>query len=135
MADNYRPHGYQTVTPHITVENAVAMIAFLEDVFYAEELNRGTGEDGNITHAEVRVGDTIIEVSEGNDRFPPRGNTQHIFVEDTDDCYRRAISAGSTSLYEPADMPYGERSGGVEDPFGNHWYIATFTGGKGHGYY
>lgn len=135
MAHKHVPRGYQTVTPYFTVKNVNLLIAFMKEVFDAEEVNRGTGEGGSITHAEVRIGDTIVELSEGNDRFPPRMNTLHVFVANTDDCYERAIAAGATSLYEPADMPYGERSGGVEDPFGNHWYIATFTGGEVHGYY
>ncbi|BAD63954.1 VOC family protein [Paenibacillus septentrionalis] len=135
MAKKIAPHGYHTVTPHFTVRDANQLIEFLKKVFEAEELNRGTSEGGAITHAEVRIGDTIVELSEGNERFPPRTNTIHLFVADSDECYSRAIAAGATSLYEPADMPYGERSGGVEDPFGNHWYIATFTGREGHGYY
>jgi PhnB protein len=129
------PHGYHSVTPHFTVNDANKMIEFLKKVFNAEELNRGTGEGGSINHAEVRIGDTIVELSDGNELFPPRPSTLHVFVADAEACYQRAIAAGATSLYEPADMPYGERSGGVEDPFGNHWYIATFTGGEGHGYY
>lgn len=118
-----------------TVQDADKMIEFLKKVFEAEELNKGTNQHGFITHAEVRIGNTMIELSHANDRYPPRTNTLHVFVGDTDDCYTRALEAGATSLYEPADMPYGERSGGVEDPFGNHWYIATFTGGEGYGYY
>jgi uncharacterized glyoxalase superfamily protein PhnB len=135
MAGKNAPLGYQTVTPHFTVKDANKMIEFLNKVFDAEELNRGTGVSGTITHAEVRIGDTIVELSDGNDLFPPRTNTLHVFVTDAEACYQRAIDAGATSLYEPADMQYGERSGGVEDPFGNHWYISTFTRGEGHGYY
>lgn len=135
MTAPYAPHGYQSVTPHFTVRDASALIAFLEQVFEARELNRGTEENGRITHAEVQIGNTIIELSDGNDRFPPRESTLHVFVADTDSCYQRAIAAGAESLYEPADMPYGERSAGVQDPFGNHWYIATFQGEEGQGYF
>jgi PhnB protein len=135
MADKHSPNGYHSVTPHFTVKAVNKMIEFLKKVFEAEELNRVTNEHGFITHAEVRIGNTIVELSDGNDRYPPRTNTLHVFVGDVDDCFKRALEAGATTLYEPADMPYGERSGGVEDPFGNHWYIATFTGGDDHGYY
>jgi uncharacterized glyoxalase superfamily protein PhnB len=110
------------------------MIEFVRAAFDAEELRRDTDGSGRITHAEVRIGDTIVELSDGNGKYPPRLNTLHLFVADTDSCYRRAVDAGAASLYEPADMPYGERSAGVEDPFGNHWYIATFLGGEGNGY-
>jgi PhnB protein len=135
MVGKNAPHGYHSVTTHFTVKDANKMIQFLKEVFDAEELNRGTGEDGSINHAEVRICDSMVELSDGNDIFPPRPNTLHVFVADAEACYQRAIAAGAKSLYEPADMPYGERSGGIEDPFGNHWYIATFTGGKDHGYY
>ena len=133
-ASSHKPAGYQSVTPYFTVRDAEGMIAFLRQVFEAEEISRHADEDGRIVHAEVRVGDTIVEVSAGNERFPPRGNSLHVFVEDTDACYRRAIEAGASSLYEPEDMPYGERSGGVEDPYGNQWFIATFLKGEGRGY-
>lgn len=135
MAEMNAPHGYHTVTPYFTVQDASKLITFLVEVFDAEELNRAKNEDGSITHAEVRIGNTIVEMSNSSERFPPRTNTLHIFVADIDDCYQRAIAAGANSLYEPADMPYGERSAGVEDAFGNHWYIATYTGEEGKGYY
>jgi PhnB protein len=135
MTEKYAPQGYQSVTPHFSVKDANSLIEFLKKVFGAEELNRGTNDQASITHAEVRIGDTIIELSDANENYPSRPGTMHIFVGDADECYKRALEAGAKSLYEPADMPYGERSGGVEDPFGNHWYIATFTGGAGKGYY
>lgn len=134
MGANFKPAGYQSVTPHFTVKEADKFIRFLVQVFNGEELSRAKNEDGRVTHAEIKIGDTIVEASDGNDRFPPRQNTLHVFVGDIDDCYRRALENGSVSLYEPADMPYGERSAGVKDPFGNHWYIATFMGEEGQGY-
>ncbi|MFM1654958.1 VOC family protein [Brevibacillus sp. B_LB10_24] len=133
--DNFTPHGYRTVTPYFTVKDPEKMIQFVKTVFDAEELNRSINAEGRMIHAEVLIGDTIVEVSEGTDRFPPRPNTLHVFVSDTDECYRRALEAGAASLYDAADMPYGERSAGVADPFGNHWYIATFKGKAGQGYY
>ncbi|QGQ98223.1 VOC family protein [Paenibacillus psychroresistens] len=135
MTEKYAPHGYQSVTPHFSLNNASSLIEFLKKVFGAEELNRAVNDRLEISHAEVRIGNTIIELSDANENYPPRPGTMHIFVGDADECYNRALAAGAKSLYEPADMPYGERSGGVEDAFGNHWYIATFTGGAGKGYY
>ena len=132
---NNAPKGYQTVTPQFTVERADEMIAFMCNVFGAVLLNRSTNGSGGVTHAEVKLGDTVVEVSDGSDSFPARHNTVHVFVDDPDDRYRRALDEGATSLYEPADMPYGERGGGIVDPFGNHWYIAKFSGGTDRGYY
>ncbi|RKN85570.1 VOC family protein [Paenibacillus ginsengarvi] len=135
MSNGYTPHRYRTVTPYFKVEGAAAWIEFVRNVFGAEELQRSQREDGSIQHAELLIGDTLVEVSDGSERFPAMPSTMHIFVADTDDIYRRALEHGAVSLYEPADMPYGERSGGVRDPFGNHWYIATFWGGEGKGYH
>jgi len=134
MAYNHAPRGYHNVTAYFIVKDAAGFIVFLQSVFAAEELSRNTDEGGRVTHAEVRIGDSIVEVSGGSDRFPARQGTAHVFVADTDACYSRALSAGATSLYEPQEMPYGERSAGIEDPYGNHWYLATFLGGEGKGY-
>lgn len=134
MTGKHAPKGYQTVTPYFTVNDADMMITFLTKAFDAVELQRDTNEGGAVTHAEVRIGDTIVEISNSSAKFPPRTNTLHLFVPDTDACCERALAAGATIIYEPVDMPYGERSGGVEDPFGNHWYIASFTKGEGRGY-
>jgi len=135
MTNKHAPKGFQSATPYFTAADADKLIGFMKEAFDAELLNRALREDGSVGHAEVRIGDSIVEVSSGNDRFPPRANTLHLFVPDTDDCYARALQAGAISLYEPDDMPYGERSAGIEDPFGNHWYIASFSGGPDRGYY
>lgn len=130
MTKNYVPNGFHTVTPYLHVRGAEKLIDFLKLAFEAKELNRMTGADGNIQHAEMQLEDSIIECSEGTGQYPPMQNAIHLFVGDTDKCYERAIAAGAVSLYEPADMSYGERSAGVRDPFGNHWYIATYMGDK-----
>src|SRR5690606_24392068 len=83
-------------------------------------------EDGRIQHAALRIQGAVIELSDGNKDWPPIPAALHIYVPDTDAAYAKALEAGATSLFEPADMYYGERSGGVRDAAGNHWYIATF---------
>lgn len=128
MANHYVPDGFHTVTPYLHVKGAEKLIDFLTQAFEAEELNRTTDADGRIQNAVIRLEGSIIECSEGRDQYPPMQNAIHLYVRDTDKCYEHAIAAGATSLYEPADMSYGERSAGVKDPFGNHWYIATYTG-------
>ncbi|MEF3304121.1 VOC family protein [Paenibacillus sp. GYB003] len=135
MPNSYTPRRFHTATPYFQVKGADKLIDFMKAAFGAELLNRSNRDDGSVRHAEVLIGDTVVELSEAGDRFAARPSTIHLFVADTDGCYRRALEAGATSLYEPADMPYGERSAGVEDPHGNHWYIATFTAGEGKGYY
>lgn len=126
MATSWKPEGYSAVTPYFIVAGAERFIEFVKRCFDAEELERHVRPDGSLQHAACRIGDAIIEIGGGtNPDFPPMKNAIHLFVEDPDAVYERALQAGARSLYEPQDHDYGERSGGVEDPFGNHWYIAA----------
>jgi uncharacterized glyoxalase superfamily protein PhnB len=120
--------GFTTVTPYIRVREA-GLIDFLAQVFDAHETFSGRGSGGGL-HREVRVGDSMVIVGEGGAAgvMPIRPMAFHVFVEDVDATFERALAAGATSLGEPADRAYGERSGFVADPFGNHWYIATALG-------
>ena len=127
MAVSPIPEGMQSITPYLIVVGADRLVAFLREAFGAEELFRMARPDGTIQHAKVRVAGSIVELADGAGGYPPRPGAIHLYVDDADATYRRAIEAGAASLYEPADMPYGERSGGVVDPTGNHWYIATQT--------
>ena len=82
--------------------------------------------DGPIGHAEVRLGDSVIMVSDAQgEEYKPMAAGIHLYVEDCDAIYKRALDAGATSIMEPADQFYGDRSAGVRDQFGNHWWIAT----------
>src|SRR5690606_21937014 len=111
---------------YLIAKGADKLIDFLKQVFDAEELERHCRPDGSIQHAACRIGDSIIEIGGGsNEEFPPMQNALHIYVKNTDDVYKQALAAGAKSLYEPQDHDYGERSCGIEDPSGNHWYIAT----------
>lgn len=127
MEQTYKPKGYSSVTPYLIVEGADRFIEFLKKSFDAEELERNTRPDGSIQHAACRIGDSIIEIGGGtNKEFPPTRSALHLFVPNVDEVYNQALKAGARPLYEPQDHDYGERSGGVEDPFGNQWYIATY---------
>ena len=121
--------GFHSLTPYIIVRSASQFIEFAKDVFGAEEkLRVPTREGGRIMHAELKIGDSMIELSDGNEQYPPRPAAIHLYLPETDSVYRRALEAGATSLHPVEEMPYGERSGSVRDPFGNHWYIATYHG-------
>lgn len=121
--------GFHSITPYIIVPGAAQFIEFVKQAFGAEEKLRYPSPDGSsIMHAEVKVGDSMIELSDGNEQYPPRPAAIHLYLPDTDSAYQRALAAGATSLHSIEEMPYGERSGSVRDPFGNHWYIATHHG-------
>jgi len=131
-AASFIPAGFHTVTPYVVVRDAPGLIGFMRNTFGAEELRRGSGSGGGI-HAEVRVGDSTLMIGGGaaGDR-PWTGDEWrtafHVYVPDTDAVFKQAIDAGGTSMGEPTDQPYGERSAGVKDPYGNVWYIATAKG-------
>lgn len=82
---------------------------------------------GKIGHAEVRIGDSVVMLADAStsDQGQVMPGMIHLYVDDVDKFYRRAIEAGGTSLREPVDQFYGDRSGGVKDPVGNHWWIST----------
>ncbi len=128
---SHLPKGFRTVTPYLVVNDAPALIEFTARVFGAEETHRSSGSAGGV-HAEVRIGDSMLMIG-GGAAGHPLGRTAmptalHVYVEDTDAIYRRALDAGATSIGEPTDQPYGERSAGVKDASGTVWYIATAIG-------
>ncbi len=119
------PNGFTAVTPYFQVNDGEKFLKFLEESFECEkaEIHR---EDGRIRHFAVKVFGAMIEGSEvSGTEFPSRELAIHLYVPDADAVYRKSLAAGGTSIFEMTDMPYGERSGGVADPCGNHWYIAT----------
>jgi len=122
------PSGYHSVTPYLIVAGLPQLLEFLQFTFNTVERRRMLRPDGTIQHAEIIIGDSIIELSEPNGDFHTQTAALHVYVSDVDATYKRALQAGATSIYEPTDMDYGERGGGVRDAAGNQWYIATFTG-------
>ena len=122
--------GFRTITPFIIHSNAPELVDFLKTTFGAEELKRNTGGEAYVFYSEVRVGDSVIMIGGGMAaRWGNLASALHVYVDDCDATYRRALDAGAVTLMgaagEPADRPYGERSAFVEDAFGNYWYIAT----------
>jgi PhnB protein len=119
--------GFRTVTPYITVAEADKFIDFLKQTFGAVETARHPHGGPNGFHAEVRIGDSMLMIGPAQ-RGPEAPAILHVYVSDCDAAFARAIAAGATSMGEPADRPYGERSGFVTDQFGNTFYIATRVG-------
>lgn len=121
-----KPEGYSTVSPYLVAAGAQRVIDFMKDTFDAEELRRYDLPDGSILHAEVRIGDTVVMIGDGGADWPPFESFLHVYVDDVDAAYRRALANGGLSVQEPerkGDDP--DRRGGVKDPAGNTWWIAT----------
>ena len=133
MAASSTPAGYHSVTPSLIVRDAPKAIAFYQRAFGAENLGAMAGPDGRVMHAEIRIGDSIVMLS---DEFPEFGVksprtlggtpvTIHLYVEDVDDTFRRALDAGAKELRAVEDKFYGDRGGEFEDPFGHRWSVAS----------
>jgi uncharacterized glyoxalase superfamily protein PhnB len=119
------PDGYHSVTAYLTVPGVAKLIDFLKRAFGAREIERMQEPSGRVGHATVKIGDTIVMMGEPQSPHQPRPCNLCLYVKDVDAVYRQAIEAGGKSISEPKDQFYGDRSGGVEDPSGNNWWIAT----------
>jgi len=117
--------GFHTITPYLLVDGADDLIAFMQDAFEAELLARYPAPDGRVMHAELRVGDSMIEMGEPTGEMKPFGMALHLYIDDVDRAYVRALAAGATTTHPLTDQPYGDREGGVKDRWGNIWYLAT----------
>jgi PhnB protein len=127
------PDDYQRVTPYLTVDGAAAAIDFYCSVLGATERMRMPMPGDRVGHAELAIGDSVVMLA---DESPDMGNrgprsvggtpvTLYVYVDDVDDVHRRAIESGATSIHEPEDRFYGDRTGAFEDPFGHRWSVAT----------
>lgn len=117
--------GFYTINPYLISAGAARLIDFLKQAFGAEELFRMPEPDGTIMHAEVQIGDSRLELSDGSERYPPSPTSLHLYVPDADAVYQRALAAGAKSLYEPVDREYGDRESGIIDTSGNQWFVST----------
>jgi PhnB protein len=122
---HYKPEGYNTLQPYLIVSDAGGLIDFLKQAFDAEDRSRMQAPDGRIIHAEVSIGDSVVMISQHDPGEPAFTAMLHMYLPDPDEAYRRALQAGATSLREPADEFYGDRMGGVQDRFGNQWWLAA----------
>jgi len=127
------PEGYHSVTPYLTVRDAGRALEFYKQAFGAKEKGAMKGPDGKIMHAEIVIGDSIIMLA---DEFPEYGSLSpqsiggspaglHIYVEDVDSSFDRAVKAGANVEMPVADMFWGDRYGKLRDPFGHKWSIGT----------
>jgi len=121
----YIPEGYGTVFPYLIVNDIDRFVGFLKTVFDAKELGRTVMPDGRVANCRIRIGTTSFMASAGGEGFPPMPAMRYVYVEDTDATFAKALAHGAKNVMNPADMPYGDRQGGVIDPCGNYWWIST----------
>ena len=127
------PEGYHSVTPYLILSNASEAIAFYKKALGAEEVLRLDGPGGRIHHAEIKIGDSRIMLADEHieiQALSPKtiGGSPvsiHLYDEDVDAAVARAVAAGAKLIRPVADQFYGDRTGGIEDPFGHRWFIAT----------
>ena len=122
--EHFQPDGRHTVTPRIITPKPEEMVHFVKEVF------RGQGEFHVNRPAEIRIGDSLIMISDGGGLREPVSAFLYVYVENVDETYQRAVEAGAETLELPSDQPYGDRRAMVKDPWGNLWQIASHKPGK-----
>jgi PhnB protein len=127
------PSGHRTVTPYLAIKSAAKALEFYKNAFGATERYKLMMPDGRLGHAEIQLGDSMIMLA---DEFPEYGGKApetlggspvsiHLYVEDVDAFFKKALAAGAKELKPVMDQFYGDRSGQLEDPFGHLWWVAT----------
>jgi PhnB protein len=119
------PEGFHTITPYFIVENAYNFMQFLIKAFNATTIVQDLREDGSIWHAQMQIGDSMIELSQSTPKYPPTRMNINIFVKDVDLTYQNALATGVTSISEPSNKFYGHREASLADLYGNTWHIAS----------
>lgn len=122
----WKPEGYPQVSPYLVVIDAEKTMAFLKEVFGATSLRRYDTPEGEVMHAELRIGESVVMIGEAGGEWKPAPAFLHVYVPDVDDTYNRALKAGGQGVQEPqrrGDDP--DRRGGFRDPGGNTWWVAT----------
>jgi PhnB protein len=130
---NAVPDGYHSVIPYMIVDGAAAAIDFYKAAFGATEVLRIPGPDGKIGHAELKIGDSHIMLADEHPQMDALGPKTiggspikvMVYLEDVDGVVDRAVAGGAKIIRAVADQFYGDRTGGIEDPFGHIWYVAT----------
>jgi PhnB protein len=122
------PDGFHTVTPYLVVQDGAGAIEFYKKAFGATEIMRMPGPGGSISHAEIKIGDSIVMLGGAPNAKASQGDSQvniFLYLEDVDSTFKNAIAAGGKELQPLANQPWGDRYGRLTDPFGHAWALAT----------
>jgi len=125
MAVKPIPDGFHSIVPYLTVDDAQSLISFIQQAFDGKLTYRMNDDEGNVRHAEMKIGDSMIMIGQARDEWHPKPGMFVLYVPDCDAVYKKALSAGAKVVREVATQAYGDRSGGVEDKQGNQWWIST----------
>lgn len=132
MSVGWKPAGHSTVSPYLIASGADRVMAFLREAFGAEEVRRFDAPDGSLVHGEMRIGDTVVMMGEAGGEWPAVPCHVHVYVEDVEGTFRRAVAAGGVAVEEPRQREGDpDRRGGVRGPADNTWWIATQTSATG----
>src|SRR5680860_1171153 len=126
MSTNFKPKGYNSVSPYYVVDDAQKLIELVLDIFDGEILRRYDMPDGTIKHAEIRLDDSVLMFGNSSDEYPPNQLLTHIYVKDVDSAFQKAIEMGCEPLEKPKERDGDpDRRGSFEDFAGNVWSIGT----------
>lgn len=131
--NTYTPEGFSNVNSYLFVADPEALVNFLQKAFYAEEINRSINEtNGDISNVILKIGDSCFMISQARGQFEGMRTAFYLYVEDVDTMYQNALAQGAEVVFEPTDMPYEDRQGGIVDPAGNYWWISKRLVEKGY---
>ena len=119
------PEGFHCITPYLFAEGAARLIEFISAAFAGEVIFQQKRTDGAVMHATIRVGDSMLMLADPTPEFGAMPSSIYLYVPDCDVVYQRALDCGGVSVFPMMTLPSGEHYGGVKDPCGNIWWIAT----------
>jgi len=129
MTQQFKPSGYNALSPYFIVDGAQRLIELLKKIFKVEELRRYDNEDGSIMHSEIRIEDTVVMIADSSKIYPANQFLVHVYVEDVDHIFKKAIDNGFEAVEEPVNKGGDiDKRGMFKDFQGNIWAVATQTG-------
>lgn len=119
------PKGFHRITPYLLIKNVAGLIRFLQKAFGAKVIDTMENPGGTVLHACLGMGDSRIMMGEAHGKWKPLPAMIYLYVKDADATYKQALKAGAKSIMKPEDQFWGDRHGGVQDKWGNQWWMST----------
>jgi len=125
MPINPIPEGFHAITPYLFAQGAARLIDFISAAFEGELIFQQKRPEGAVMHATMRIGDSMLMLADPTPEFEAMPTSIYLYVADCDAVYQRALNSGAVSVFPMMTLPFGERYGGIKDPSGNIWWVAT----------